>query len=65
MVWKALFLSYVPVEIKSVKILLQFDAQIKRLTGRPIIFAMYAAKILPKLPVGTHILTEARGIAPF
>ena len=45
--------SYVPVLMKSVSTLLRFDAQIKRRMGRPLCLANHAARMFPKLPVGT------------
>ena len=53
---KSRFLSYVPVWKKSNNTLLSFDAQINLSTGTPMFFAKYAAKMLPKFPVGTTTL---------
>ena len=41
---------------KSVSTLLRLDAQMNLLTGSPIFLAIYAARMLPKLPVGTQTL---------
>ena len=52
----SLFLSYVPVEKKSYKTLFSLEAQTSFAIGTPMFLAKNAAKILPKLPVGTTTL---------
>ena len=63
---KSLFLSYSPVVKKSNNTLFSFEAQISLLTGIPISFAKYAARIFPKFPVGTtKLIFSPAFIAPF
>ena len=61
-----LFLSYTPFSKKSNKTLFSFEAHISLFTGNPICFAIYAAKIFPKFPVGTHtFIFSLSSISPF
>ena len=51
--------------MKSVSTRLELDAQTNRFIGTPIFRAIYPAKMLPKLPVGTVTLTGSPNlIAP-
>ena len=60
------FLSQVPVEKKSNNTLFSLEAQINFAIGSPKFFAQKAAKIFPKLPVGTTTLIfSSFAIAPF
>ena len=64
--WKGRRLLYLPVVRNSVKTSFSFDAHTNLSMGSPIFFAINAANILPKLPVGTVMsIFSPREIIPF